>query len=717
MKYSKNFIIRRSYLPINKKIKGNLNENLSKNNIKKLSYRTAEFGGFSKIYMIGNFYPHKCGIHGMKYMECSNENKYIRLLTNPLLVSNGSNYILFNDKEKIILKKNKLLTKIFKYFKNSNINNNEFDLDIINQLIDNEFLIPNNKKVKFEYLKIDKPTFTKYTDYRVVNREDGNNLYKKILKYYNNALKDINKIIYILQNVYTISNINEIYSCFFEKYHDRKIKIIDFMKNEEILNKINNIEFQINKKNNIYIELIDSILLNSNKSAIEFNINLDKFNLKEISFDIYVNLLIINGDYILCIDTNHYLQSINSSNFISDLFVNGLRLGYFFKDQIKNIFYEYDDKIKFLNIYNEDTILENLYIYYSVHKNFFEICDYKGKKTKIIKPTKLDIIYFPKVIKNIYKTSDYINLGLPSTLDTSIIENIIHYPRVTIGNVIFLKETWIFNNKYKKYELFKEKINCFFEEYKIPKIITVYEKDYIIKINVQDEEDIRYLFKMNKIKIIFKEDLQKFSVIKEGKYQYSNEAIISFTNEKNANINIKNVINNNLYCTFNEWIFFEIYISDYDLMYNEVMLMLYEFLYKLKLKYFYINYMDNSENTLRLRIYKCIDIFKIVNFIQKKLKLYFVIKPYIREVNKYGKSIYNDIEKHFVYESQSILDCLSEYNFNNKVEICINFIDTIIEKLNLNSEEILTFFRQYKYLDIEYDINIKKEIQIYLNKN
>ncbi|MFG5919869.1 hypothetical protein ACFFBA_000757, partial [Sneathia vaginalis] len=29
----------------------------------------------------------------------------------------------------------------------------------------------------------------------------------------------------------------------------------------------------------------------------------------------------------------------------------------------------------------------------------------------------------------------------------------------------------------------------------------------------------------------------------------------------------------------------------------------------------------------------------------------------------------------------------------------------------------LTFFRQYKYLDIEYDINIKKEIQIYLNKN
>ena len=187
--------------------------------------------------------------------------------------------------------------------------------------------------------------------------------------------------------------------------------------------------------------------------------------------------------------------------------------------------------------------------------------------------------------------------------------------------------------------------------------------------------------------------------------------------KKNANINIKNVINNNLYCTFNEWIFFEIYISDYDLMYNEVMLMLYEFLYKLKLKYFYINYMDNSENTLRLRIYKCIDIFKIVNFIQKKLKLYFVIKPYIREVNKYGKSIYNDIEKHFVYESQSILDCLSEYNFNNKVEICINFIDTIIEKLNLNLEEILTFFRQYKYLDIEYDINIKKEIQIYLNKN
>lgn len=717
MIYSKNFIIRRAYLPLNTKI----NDDLNDNNIKKFSYRTAEFGGFSKTYIIDNALSYcKYGIYGIKYHKNiqSTTNNNIKLIRNPLLVSKGKYYILKCESEEAILEKNTLLTKIFSDYKNGSTVNNQYNSEIIYQLLNDKFLLSNNEKIEIKYLELKKPSITYGVDYRIVNRNIGNK-YKYFLKYFKKSLLDIKKVVYVLQNIYKMFNIEELYYCFFEKYNDKKIKIMDFISDNELLNKFMDVSFNINNDNSIYRELIDLIINNFDETRVTFNVNLKNLELKDISFDIYVNLLNINGDYMLCVDTNHYLHSINSSNFISDLFPKGLKLGYFFEEQIKNIFYDDNSNITFLNLYNENSILEDIYIYYSYKKNFFEICDKESKKIKIIKPTKLSIEYFPKVIKNIYKLSDYVNLGLNSTLDVSHVENVIHFPRVLIGNIIFLKESWIFNNYYKTYEIFKEKIKDFFYKYKIPKIITVCIQDYLIRVNIDNDKDVSYLFKMKKSKIIFKEDLQKYSVIIENGYRYSGDAIMSFTNEKDTEIVVKkkSALRNN-YSLFSEWVFFEIYLEDHYAIYDETILKLYDFLNKLKINYFYINYMDNNIHTIRLRINKCYKIFEITQYLQQRLKLYFVIKPYVREINKFGCNIYDFIEKHFIYESKSVLSCLKKFKFNNKVEICINFIDIIItEKLNLNSKQIVNFFRKYKYLDVEYDWKTEENIQKYLSRN
>lgn len=706
MKYSKNFCFRTSFYPIDY-------TNSKKDNIyKKLFYRTTEFGGYSKVKYITNQNIRE-GIYGIKFIKEYYNYKF-KIITNPLVFDKGKYYLLYTEKEKISLLKTKKIKQIMEYFKNGKFYSYKYNMYIIKKLLSINFLIKADKIVKTKYIDIKEPIFNDYLDYRVVNRELDNNL-GNILKRFKYQLRDLKKILIILSNIYVLKNIDATYSYYYDTYYDKKVPILDLINDDLFLNFFKNIKFEINKNNLLYKEFIQLIINNFDKQEVKFDIELKKYNSPNISGDIYLNFLSIDNSDIICVDTGHNIQSIASSNFVLNEWNNYIKLGYFFEDEIKNIFYDDNKDIYFINEYN-DNKLKDIYVYYSQQNKIFEICD-SIKTVKILKPTKLDLKNFPEPLKNIYKLSDFINFGLNSTIDVTKIENIVHFPRIMVGNIILLKETWIFNNYFDKFSIFKRKLIEFMSKYRIPKYVSVCENDYTIFINIDDEIDLRYLFKKKNNKIIFKEDIQKYSIVKSCGNVYCNEAIISFNNEKLQNINIK-VANKLEICKQqNEWFYFEIYIPNYEIMYENYLEELYLYFEKNKCVYFFINYKENDINTIRFRLYKYKEKGKL-NLFLYKLNLKFIIKPYIPEINKYGEVI-RLVEKHFLYESMLILKTLVYFEFNYKIEICLNFIDIIVfKKIKLKKEEIIKYFKNYKIINNSMYSEIKiQEIKKYLYKN
>lgn len=291
-----------------------------------------------------------------------------------------------------------------------------------------------------------------------------------------------------------------------------------------------------------------------------------------------------------------------------------------------------------------------------------------------------------------------------------------HFPRISIGKVILLKEHWklsysdiiqIQDNNFEK------KVFKYFEDKKIPFEFWIGHTDKQLLLNIKNKLDLSIFNNIIKKEknIIITENIftiDNLLIADKKDQKYTGEFIfnvLNYKNQKNEIIHYRNndyvrKINN----LHNNWIFFEINMykemqDDFIINYLNDILDKNNNLYE---KFFFIRYKESKDH-IRLRfksnyilkiMNNCIEIFK--NLINENIIIDYSIKPYYPEINRYGgENLIDKAENIFFKDSKNCIKALKEIEENtlniSKFDYSLIVVAQIFKNFGITDKEKLEY--------------------------
>ncbi|MEH6304480.1 thiopeptide-type bacteriocin biosynthesis protein [Olivibacter sp. CPCC 100613] len=271
---------------------------------------------------------------------------------------------------------------------------------------------------------------------------------------------------------------------------------------------------------------------------------------------------------------------------------------------------------------------------------------------------------------------DILHVGFSFNLQ-SIFPNLDFYPRITYKNVIFAPRIWkVPKTSMKENNVAAlEALKSWLKGASIPCYIVSKERDQFLTFDYENLEDLSYLLQLQKKGTMYVHEafIPPSSFIK-NKYRqpYLSEVIVNLYHSKVNYSNVKSTLlaldRNNTTIAFpgEEWVYFEIYthpISVNALLTDKIYYYIKEMKPKIK-QWFFVRYSDPSYH-IRLRIQlKNTYFFReivtnlstvLASDLQTGLIRDLQIKPYHKEIERYGIETIHLLEKHFCKDSEYVL--------------------------------------------------------------
>lgn len=303
-----------------------------------------------------------------------------------------------------------------------------------------------------------------------------------------------------------------------------------------------------------------------------------------------------------------------------------------------------------------------------------------------------------------------------------LIFNQVVTPKIVFKNIIIRNKQWKLSMKPTSFIEFISLLKKYVETYKVPNKISIVNIDMKLPIELSYEVDLRILYKEVKRNI--------FIILEENNLTNNSYCsyIVELNNKNKTNLFLTNkrLYKPELNKIFDKYIYFKILIED---MLKDIFWI--EFLDNVKEKFFYINYYDDNETSIRIRIVNNTNevMFKIdellYNMRKKKLIINYSLYSYFPETNRYGGNL-DEIEKIFIQDS---IACLKiKENNNSNTDLLVNSIicaSIYIFNSKINLKEVifnlkkLINFTEITKIDKHFYNQYKNEIKsrCYFNKD
>lgn len=312
-------------------------------------------------------------------------------------------------------------------------------------------------------------------------------------------------------------------------------------------------------------------------------------------------------------------------------------------------------------------------------------------------------------------------------------------PRIIYKNIILSRARWNIskitnapNSTIEKQKLIENLVRI----YNLPQRVILIEGDNELPLDFSNPISLDILFeKITKHDIILSEFVYSdlYSPVHDQiGSTYSNELIIPVKSSNcitaKTSINIEPCKKRN-FVLGDEWIYVKIYsgkkFAD-ELLKNTIPELIQELKRsKLIKKWFFIRYQD-PDNHLRLRFeVKSNDkITPIIPLVNKRFKPYLLngtisniqYDTYRRELERYTPAFMGNSETLFFFESESVLTCIKEFSSNDRWQLAIQYIDSILEISKFSLNQKIDFTNKMRFA-FSKEFNTNKSIMTDLNRN
>jgi len=312
-------------------------------------------------------------------------------------------------------------------------------------------------------------------------------------------------------------------------------------------------------------------------------------------------------------------------------------------------------------------------------------------------------------------------------------------PRIIYKNIILSRARWNIskitdapNSLIEKQELIENLVRIF----NLPQRVILIEGDNELPLDFSNPISLDILFeKITKQDIILSEFIYSdlYSPVHDQLGStYSNELIIPV---KSSNC-YSTIIPNNIapykkrnFVLGDEWIYVKIYTGKKfaeELLKNTIPELIEELKRsKLIKKWFFIRYQD-PDNHLRLRFEaksndKITPIIALVNkifkpYLQNRTISNIQYDTYQRELERYTPAFMGNSETLFFYESESVLACIKEFSSNDRWQLAVQYIDSLLEISKFSLDQKIDFTNKMR-LAFSKEFNYSKSIMVDLNRN
>ncbi|EPH68649.1 thiopeptide-type bacteriocin biosynthesis domain protein [Enterococcus faecalis 02-MB-P-10] len=522
------------------------------NYVSRASYRTTSFGGLiDYIYFTqGNYEVQSEDTHLREKVKAKKYelNKDTPVKKNPfyecygeLLIFIGPDNIVKIEGENLdkltnfIEEQKKLQVQdIITFFETEYCYTTEYAKECLYSLFEQNFFL--NSTLNSSHLK-----------YQIDKNDSWIIPAKKVDNFTNNTflsstdLVGLNKFLSKIMECFKICNLDECLEYFYDRYSNGPIILEQLVKDKEFLNKLDKVAITIDFKNDLLVKVKKAISLAVLNGDKEVFIDINSISNKISSgppVDIFSNLLEIYGKKYFNVDTGKYIVNEGDAQ---EFWENkkGKVLKYYFEDETLNQIMNFKKSGLSTN-YNSSYVLDLKKLFVKVENDrFFTINEY-GVEVLYTKGTLINDLYYPKSFLSILKLSSLNNIPKPLN---KLIQGLycFYSPRVTIGNVILIREQWSIYKliqDLQTYETFEKHFRKLTTQYKIPGMVSLCYSDIESLISIENKKDLNFLYKLLKQKeeVILKEDIQKNSPVFKGNDRYANELILHSSSQNASTV-------------------------------------------------------------------------------------------------------------------------------------------------------------------------------------
>lgn len=660
----------------------------------------------------------------------------INLVKNQILISDFKQPAISNDYFKDILTRLKEYDEIALYKELQQIYE---DIQLFNK--NNDFLLINkiekNMSSLFEvrnYLRVD--------------------CYTKPLSIPMHYKKSIEDFINYFLSFSNDSQLSGFILKFREKYHNNAVLLKDFLKYNEDMLKLVEID------NQYYKDLEEKILMNLVKIFCEIekceeisaerlfndiptNKNQNKGSL-EVPFYLLKDKLIYTpmmGSYIKGQSIGRFSYYLQHQKLYIDN-EDEVELCFFpSKARILNVIdnYTFRDKQFCYGLAYADTELNINDIYIYCDDNIHFINSKTNKPIHFALNSKINKLFAPEYIKFILNVLEKQNNHFFKVIATlnRVLDKFNETPQVNFNDIVLFPKTWKLesneykvNNKIINFDKFVEKFKIYCQEKAISQNVFVGNNDQRLLLDLKSIKQLNILYNLLKSSNILRIEESLFTdqnlLIKDTNNEFYIAEFIAQVNYGNKKdlINPKDItgyitqndIFNNMKLFNDNWISCKIYM---DASYSNEFLKkdLITFLKKLKFEktithFYYLRYKDPNYH-LRVRIKyntQCRnDVFDrlsdLIGYMRKKQMIYnFNIDTYFPEINRYGGiHLIEKSEELFYYDSLLVCDILNFHDLYENIysldELFILTTFEIIKSFKLEMKEILEILSPYSKMN------------------
>lgn len=331
--------------------------------------------------------------------------------------------------------------------------------------------------------------------------------------------------------------------------------------------------------------------------------------------------------------------------------------------------------------------------------------------------------------------SQNLRFGLSFTWNP-VIEKQTFLPRVVYGDIILSKAKWrILTKDFKvllRYLESIKEIEQWQKKLKLPDYVVLKEGDKSLLVCLKSRASLKMLLSsVIKLEVFILEEylFSKDELVQREEKTFCNQVIVSFkniykikgkTDNKRNQKYLKSSFSSlnilplealkikKIYVPGEKWFYYKLYCGVYTA--NELLISciqpLVSFLKEKGLirRWFFIRYSD-PDHHLRIRfllrdiekIVLVMNYFKesIASFIESKQIWKLQVDTYQRELRRYGANTIHDIEKYFYYDSEFVINAISQSESDtNRLIHCIAYIERILEEFELSNMMQLSFLKE-----------------------
>lgn len=459
------------------------------------------------------------------------------------LYDNYGNILILNDSENMIkiedvhiaalceflnYKKNLTLMDLVFFLETNCCLTRDTSIEIINSLIEYDYFLVNiletytNDKVLNKENKISNDCWIE-SSIEIDNFKNSQLFGKQDKNQFQNNLGAVLKCFQLI-------GLDNCLEHFYNFYNKGPVCFEILLKDIDFIRKLDQVKFGFNCENTIIKRIKKEIcvaLLNGEK---EIHISAEKMNNDEIidyEFDLFANVVDYNEIRYFNIDTGKYIVTEGDAQPFWE-HQNAKVLKYKFNDETLNQIMNFQKNGLSTNFIS-DEVLDIKELFVIVENNKFCIINREGKKVEYSKGSLINDYYYPKKLISILKLSSLSNIPLPLN---ELILNLYKYysPKVVIGNMILAREQWALYqliDKVNSFEDFFKQLQQLCNEFKIPDVVSVCYTDVEALINIKNDEDLNFLYRLLKKKerVIIKENIQLYSPLQINGEYFANELI------------------------------------------------------------------------------------------------------------------------------------------------------------------------------------------------